>query len=175
MVIWITGISGAGKTTLTNALYRLLKPQLPQLVALDGDVIRSAFGGDLGFKEADRRLQIQRLQNLAKILSEQGLVVLVAALYSHPDLLKWNRENLSHYFEIYLDVTLDTVRKRDNKGLYARVARGEMADVVGIDIPWHAPASPDLVLTGDDAGPPNVLARRVVQSIPGLASVSASV
>ena len=75
MVIWLTGLSGSGKTTLCNSLWDLLKPDLPQLVLLDGDAIRSALGERLGYKEPDRVVQITRIQNLAKMLSDQGLVV----------------------------------------------------------------------------------------------------
>lgn len=169
MVIWITGLSGAGKTTLCAALYRLLKPRLPELVLLDGDAIRSAFGADLGYKEADRQVQVKRLQNLAKVLSDQGLVALVAVLYTHPVLLDWNRHNIRDYFEIYLEASLDTLRVRDSKGWYARVARGEIADVVGVDIPWHTPISPDLVINVDNPEPPEAMARRVARSVPRLA------
>ncbi|MBI4283287.1 MAG: adenylyl-sulfate kinase, partial [Chloroflexi bacterium] len=87
MVIWVTGLAGSGKTSLCNALYRLLKPQLPELALLDGDVIRAAFGNDLTYSEEDRVKQVKRLQNVAKVLSEQGLVVIVAVVYAHPDLL----------------------------------------------------------------------------------------
>ena len=144
MIIWITGISGAGKTTLCEALRRLLKPRLPELVLLDGDVIRDIFGNDLGFAEPDRMRQIRRIQSIALELDRQGLVVLVAALYAHPSLLEWNRQNFTAYFEIYLEASLPLVQARDPKGLYAKVKRGEMKEVVGLDIPWHSPTSPDL-------------------------------
>lgn len=169
MVIWITGLSGAGKTTLCAALYRLLKPRLPELVLLDGDAIRSAFGADLGYKEADRQVQVKRLQNLAKVLSDQGLVVLVAVLYAHPALLDWNRHNIRDYFEIYLKASLDTLRRRDSKGWYQKATRGEASNVVGIDIPWYAPPSPDLVVDVDHPESPEVLARRVAMSVSRLA------
>ena len=125
VVIWITGLSGAGKTSLCDALGRMLKPCLPQLVRIDGDAVRQLFGDALEHTEADRKVQIGRIQRLAKMLSEQGLVVLVAALYCHPDLLAWNRTNLTDYFEVYLDAPLDLVERRDNKGLYAGAAAGE--------------------------------------------------
>lgn len=170
MVIWITGISGSGKSTLCDALHAVLKPRIPELVILDGDVVREAFGGDLGYREEDRVVQITRLRGLARALSEQGLVVIVAALYAHPDLLDWNRENIPGYFEIYLDAPLSLVQARDPKGLYAKAAAGEMPDVVGIDIPWHAPARPDLRIdmTGNEA--PEALARRVIEAVPGLSA-----
>ena len=173
MVIWLTGLSGAGKTSLAEALCRLLKPRLPQLVVLDGDVIRAAFGNDLSYAEPDRETQIRRLQNMAKVLSDQGLVVIVAAVYSHPDLLAWNREHLCGYFEVHLDASLDTVRGRDRKGLYALAARGEATNVVGVDIPWRPPAAPDLVIHMDEPDPPTVLARYIAGEIPGLAAAMA--
>ncbi len=140
MVIWITGLSGVGKTTLATALYEAMKPGLPALVRIDGDEVRALFGNSLGFTESDRRLQIQRLQSLATMLDGQGLVVIVAALYAHPELLAWNRDHFSDYFEIYLEASMDLVRSRDSKGLYAKAQAGEMADVVGVDVPWAIPA-----------------------------------
>ena len=171
MIIWITGLSGSGKTTLGNALWKLLKPHVPELVLLDGDAIRAAFGHDLGYREEDRTIQIKRLQNIAKLLTEQGLIVIVTALYAHPELLRWNRQHLCNYFEVYLEVSLDTVYRRDSKGLYAGVATGEIKHVVGIDIPWHTPKSPDLVINTDYPEKPEVLAQQVVAAIPHLAQV----
>lgn len=167
MVIWITGLSGAGKTTLCDALVRLLKPRLPELVVVDGDAVRALFGHDLDFTEQSRMRQIQRIQALASELSRQGLVVLVAALYANPDLLAWNRANFDGYFEVYLNAPLDLVRSRDPKALYAKAARGEVKDMVGLDIPWHAPRAADLVL--DAAVPVDTLARRVATAVPRLA------
>lgn len=168
MVLWVTGLSGTGKTSLCSALYQLLKPRLPQLVVLDGDVVRSAFGNDLGYSETERIEQVKRLQRVAKILSDQALVVMVAVVYCHPDLLEWNRQNLQPYFEIYLKASLAAVSGRDVKGLYRKVQNGETAHVVGVDIPWYAPASPDLVFNMEDPEPPVVLARRVAAAVPWL-------
>lgn len=168
MVIWLTGLSGSGKSSLAAALYALIKPARPALVRLDGDEIRAAFGGDLGFKEADRFRQIQRIQRIARMLADQGLDVLVAALYTHPELLAWNRANLPGYFEVYLKAEIDFVTGRDTKGLYARARRGEISDVVGVDIPWHAPACPDLVIDAATAPPPEALARQVLEALPAM-------
>jgi len=165
VVIWITGISAAGKTTICDAIWAKIKPKLPHLTVLDGDVVRDVFGNDLGYKEESRVKQIQRIQSLAKMMSDQGLIVLVAALYSHPDLLRWNRENLTNYLEVYLDAPLDLVKSRDPKGLYAKVAAGEMKDVVGIDIPWHAPQSPDIKIDALTGESPDEVADKIIKSI----------
>ena len=166
MVIWITGLSGAGKTTICDAVRARLDNRLPHLVILDGDAIRDVFGNALGFKEKDRVVQINRLQRLAKMLSDQGLVVLVAALYSHPDLLAWNRANLNGYFEVYLDASIEDVRARDPKGLYGKAAAGQMLDVVGIDIDWRPPSSPDLVLDTSGREPVDVSVERLIRAVP---------
>ena len=166
MIIWITGLSGSGKTTLCTTLYERLKPVIPELVVLDGDVIRRAYGNDLTHSESDRVRQVHRLRNLAITLAEQDLVVLVGVLYANPDLLAWNRKNLPAYTEIYLDASLETVMARDNKGLYVAAQRGEMPDVVGLDIPWHAPRNPDLRLDVDAAESPERHADRVILAIP---------
>jgi adenylylsulfate kinase-like enzyme len=166
MVIWLTGLSGSGKTSLAAALYALLKPARPQIVRLDGDEIRAVFGGDLGYAERDRYRQIQRIQNLAKMLADQKFDVLVAALYAHPDLLAWNRAHLPGYFEVYLKAGVEFVSGRDPKALYARARRGEIADVVGVDIPWHAPAHADLVVEAATAPAPEAIARRILDALP---------
>ncbi len=151
MVIWITGLSGVGKTTLATALYEAMKPGLPALVRIDGDEVRALFGNSLSFAESDRRLQIQRIQSLAAMLDGQGLTVIVAALYAHPELLAWNRDHFSDYFEVYLEASLELVRSRDPKGLYAKADSGDMPDVVGLDVPWYAPDTPHMTVTaGDD-------------------------
>lgn len=170
MVIWITGISGAGKTTLCDALSRLVKPRLPELVVIDGDVVREIFGGGLGYSEPERVQQIKRIQRLAQELDRQGLVVLVAAVYSHADLLAWNRRNFRDYFEIYLDASLALVQKRDAKGLYRKAAEDQMPCVVGIDIPWNAPVSADFRIDADRAPDPENLAAAVAARVPRLAA-----
>ena len=165
MVIWLTGLSGAGKTTIANALVTLLKPTRPETVLIDGDVIRELFGAGLGFHEAARREQIGRIQQLSSWLAHQNLVVVVAALYSSPDILAWNRKNLPGYFEIYVDAPLELLRTRDSKGLYAGAAAGTIPNVVGIDIPWHPPAGADMVIDACELEPPADIAVRVLKQL----------
>ncbi|WP_370153359.1 adenylyl-sulfate kinase [Ferrovibrio sp.] len=170
MVLWLTGLSGAGKSTIAQAVHALAKPRMPGLVLIDGDVIRALFGAGLGYKEADRYQQIGRIQRLAGMLSGQDIRVIVAALYCHPDLMAWNRANLPGYFEVYVDAPLNLVRQRDVKGLYARALAGETSDVVGVDIPWHAPQAPDLIIDTANETPAQS-ARRLMQAVPWLAEL----
>lgn len=169
MVIWLTGMSGSGKTTLCTAMHAVLKPRLKQLVKLDGDEIRAAFGDDLTHAESDRVRQINRIQRIAKILADQGMVVLVAALYAHPELLAWNRKNLPGYFEVYLKATVGFLGTRDPKGLYRKAQNGELRDLVGVDIPWNEPQQPDLVIDAENSKLPDALALDVLARIPKIA------
>ena len=163
MVIWITGLSGAGKTTVCQAVEKVLRPCTPHLVVIDGDVIREMFGASLSYREEDRVIQINRLQKLAKFLSDQGQVVLVAALYAHQDLLQWNRDNMTPYCEVYLDAPLNLVKDRDAKGLYEKASNGEMEHVVGIDVPWNAPMTPDIHVDCTLGETPDEIARQIIE------------
>jgi len=173
MVIWITGLSGSGKTTLARALRDQIGGR-QAVVILDGDAVRAAFRDGLGYAEADRRVQIGRMAGLARLLADQGLTVVVAALYASDDLLAWNRANLPGYFEVHLDCPLDTLAGRDDKGLYARAIRGEAHDVVGVDIPWQPPRHPDLRFDMAAPRPPSELAREIVAALPARARLRAA-
>jgi adenylylsulfate kinase-like enzyme len=168
VVIWITGLSGAGKTTLSHAVRDLVKPRLPELVLVDGDAVRELFGQDLDYSEPSRVIQITRLRKLARFVADQGQVVIVAALYCHPDLLAENRRQLPGYVEVYLRTPFELLQTRDQKGLYSGALAGRVANVVGVDIPWHAPASPDFELDGGIGLPPALLAAELARRIPRL-------
>jgi adenylylsulfate kinase-like enzyme len=167
-VIWCVGLSGSGKSTLCAAIRSMTASVLPGLVLLDGDAVREAFGNDLGFAIADRRVQIGRLRGIAGLLAHQGLIVLVAAVYSEPDLLEANRQCLPGYFEVYLKSSMATLRRRDPKGIYGRAEAGSLAHVVGVDIPWHPPGRADLILDMDRPESPCALARRVIKAVPAI-------
>ena len=145
MVIWLCGLSGSGKTTIGSALFRMLKPLIPGLVIIDGDIIRDLFGNDLGFDLQSRLVQIGRIQRFVKFLNDQDLPVIVAALYSNDELLSRNRNLFKRYFEVYVKAPFEILEERDTKGLYKSIRLGEIVDVVGIDIAWSEPKHPDLV------------------------------
>lgn len=169
MVVWLTGLSGAGKSTVAQALFNLVKPVVPETMLIDGDVIRELFGASLGYHEAARHEHISRIQRLANGFARQDLMVIVAALYAHPELMRWNRANLPGYFEVYVDAPLSLLRARDSKGLYAGAAAGTIPNVVGVDIPWHTPERPDLVIDASRGEPPAEIALRIARRVPRLA------
>jgi len=146
MVVWLTGLSGSGKSTISDSLVPKLRVKIGPFVHIDGDVVREVFGNDLGYDIASREIQIGRIQSLAKIISDQDINVLVAALYSNPKILNWNRTHFKSYFEIYVDAPLEILVKRDTKGIYNKLLNGSQNNIVGFDLPWTPPQSPDLII-----------------------------
>jgi adenylylsulfate kinase-like enzyme len=165
MVIWLTGLSGAGKTTIANEVVRLIKPSLSCLVQIDGDVIRELFGAGLGFNIEARTIQIERIQRLALFLSRQDIPLIVSALYSNHELMRWNRTFLPNYYEVYVDTPLATVEERDTKGIYSKARAGSFPNVVGLDIPWEAPQNPDLTVNTVGTTPAEV-ASQIIEALP---------
>ena len=144
MIIWITGISGSGKTTIAQEIIKIYKEYLPNLINIDGDIVRHFFGKNLKYNEADRIEQIKRIQRICKFLEQQGLILIVSALYCNNNLMQWNRQNFLNYYEIFLDANLTLVKKRDPKNLYKKYQEGKEKNIVGIDIPWNPPQYCDL-------------------------------
>ena len=164
-VVWLLGLAGSGKTTLAEALRGVVAP-VATVAVLDCDGIRAAVDDDLGYSEADRRVQSARLGRIARLLAMQRIVVVVADSCSDPERLAWNRANLPGYKEVLLRASLETLARRDLKGVYARAKTGQRSNVVGVDIPWHEPASPDLTLNMESPEPPEVLALRIAVLMP---------
>src|ERR1700683_1640462 len=145
-VYWITGLSGAGKSTVGKELWRRLRAIGHAAVLLDGDTVREAIAEDLGHTAANRRQSAMRNARLCRLLSSQGIDVICPTISLFHDVQRWNRANIPGYCEIYLRVPMDELRRRDPKGIYAAAHRGELRDVVGLDVPAELPESPDLVL-----------------------------
>lgn len=113
---------------------------------LDGDIMRELFRNDVDHTIEGRRRNAERLSRLSKYLAEQGVDVVAAVLSIFPEWRSWNRANIPGYREVYLKASMDTLVRRETKGLYARALKGELKDVVGVDIPFPEPEAPDLVL-----------------------------
>lgn len=148
-VYWITGLSGAGKTTIGKLFYEKLKKQYPNTVFLDGDIMRKVFGNDLGYSEEDRRKCAMRYSRLCAMLQEQGLNVICCTISMFDSVRKWNRENIVNYKEIYVRVSMDTLKIRDQKGLYSGSAERKDREVVGIHMGMEEPKCPDIILDND--------------------------
>ncbi len=143
-VYFFTGLSGAGKTTLGTLFHAHLKARKPNVVRLDGDLIRPVFCEDVGYTPPDRIKTASRIFRVCKMLADQGIDVVVCSISMYAEVQRWNRENLENYREIYLKVTRETLLRRNQKGLYTAGR-----NVVGVDVPFDEPARPDLVLQND--------------------------
>src|SRR5215472_5533404 len=144
-VFWITGMSGTGKTTIGRELWLRLRASGRAAVFLDGDTLREVVSDDLGHTAEHRRLSAMRNGRLCQMLATQGLDVVCATISLFHGVQRWNRTNIPGYREIYLRVPLAELERRDPKGIYARAGRGELTDVVGVDVVAEAPEMPDLV------------------------------
>jgi adenylylsulfate kinase-like enzyme len=149
MVLWIIGLSGVGKTTLARQVVESMRRHRDNVVLLDGDVIRALFPAEVDHTVAGRRRNAERLSALSKFLSDQGIHVVAAVLSIFPDWQEWNRRELADYTEVYLKASVDTLARRDIKNLYGPARRGEIPNVVGIDIAFPEPARPDLVIDNE--------------------------
>ena len=147
MVIWITGLSGAGKTTIANELANQIRQTGQSCINLDGDKIRQALADPhIGHDPESRLICAMRICRLAKMLEGEKVWVIVATMSLFPEVFKWNRKNFNKYIEVYVKVDLEILKQRDSKGLYSRAEKGEASDVAGVHFPFQAPENPDLVL-----------------------------
>lgn len=149
MVIWMIGLSRAGKSTLSSLLYNDLKTRVDNLVLLDGDVIRELFGNDVDHSIEGRRKNAERISNLSSFLSKQNIHVIAAVLSIFPEWQAWNRENIEDYNEIYIKASIEVLERRDKNNLYSQARMGKIKNVVGVDIPFPEPKNPDLVISNN--------------------------
>ena len=149
--VWFTGLSGSGKSTVADAVATALLDEGRAVYVLDGDNVRHGLNADLGFSAADRAENVRRIGEVARLLADAGLVVLVPVV--SPYVADRDRVRAIHdaaglrFVEVFVDTPLATCEARDPKGLYARARAGTLTGMTGIDDPYEPPPSPDLHLT----------------------------
>jgi len=148
MVVWIIGLSGAGKSALAEKVVALVRQRIPNVALLDGDLVREALGHDLGHTAQDRKKNADRLCGLGKLLDDQGIHVVCAVLSLFPESREWNRKHLKNYYEVYVKTPLDSLARRDAKGLYQKALAGEI-ELPGVNMDFPEPERPDLAIHND--------------------------
>jgi bifunctional enzyme CysN/CysC len=165
-VVWFTGLSGAGKSTIANMVERRLHAIGRHTVMLDGDNVRHGLNRDLGFTEADRVENIRRVAEVSRLMTEAGLIVLVSFIspFRSERQLARDRMEGGEFLEVYVNTSIEEAEKRDPKGLYKKARAGQITHFTGIDSPYEPPENPDLVIDGS-ALTPEAAAEAVVAEL----------
>jgi len=146
-VIWLTGLSGSGKSTIANELEYKLNKMNYHTYLLDGDNIRSGLNSDLGFNETDRKENIRRISEVAKLFVDAGIITITAFISPFIEDRKRAKEIIGEDFiEVFVDTPLEECIKRDPKGLYKKALKGEIKNFTGIDSPYEKPINPDIYI-----------------------------
>lgn len=165
-VLWFTGLSGAGKSTIANLVEKRLHAQGHHTMILDGDNVRHGLNRDLGFSEADRVENIRRIAEVARLFVEAGLIVIVSFIspYRAERMLARDRVGSGEFLEIFVDTPVEECRRRDPKGLYQKADTGQIRNFTGVDAPYEEPLDPEIRLRTLESSP-DMLADEVVTSL----------
>ena len=172
-IVWLTGLSGAGKSTIANLVEQRLHAAGYHTMLLDGDNLRHGLNRDLGFIEADRAENIRRVGEAAKLMTEAGLIVLCAFISPYRAEREMVRRLVPNgdFIEVFVDTALEECVQRDPKGLYAKASEGRMKNLTGVDAPYEAPEHPEvhLITAGQEA---KQLAERVLKALTKIGIIS---
>ena len=142
VTVWFTGLSGAGKTTISKAFAEKLRLHGCKLEILDGDVVRENLTKGLGFSKADRDENIRRIGFVSHLLTRNGVIVLVSAISPYSEIREEVKQKIGDFVEVYVNAPLAVCEERDVKGLYKRARAGEIKNFTGIDDPYEPPLNP---------------------------------
>ena len=152
--LWFTGLSGAGKTTITNELVKELRARGSRLEVLDGGIVRENLSKGLGFSKEDRDTNIRRIAFVADLLSRNGVPVITAAISPYAEIRDEAHELMGDRFiEVYVKASVDTCAERDVKGLYKKAFAGEIKEFTGVSDPYEPPESPEIVCETEQETP----------------------
>jgi adenylylsulfate kinase len=160
--LWFTGLSGAGKTTISEIVEKELRERFGKVEVLDGDIVRTNLSKGLGFSREDRDTNILRIGFVAQLLTRNGVGVIVSAISPFKEAREEVRRNIGEGFiEVYVDAPLEVCAERDVKGLYKKAFAGEIGQFTGVSDPYEPPAAPELHIKTDEEEPQES-ARRVI-------------
>ncbi|MEM7734666.1 MAG: adenylyl-sulfate kinase [Deinococcota bacterium] len=149
VTLWFTGLSGAGKTTISQAVADEIQARGRNVEILDGDIVRQNLSKGLGFSKEDRDTNVRRIGFVANLLSRNGVVAITAAISPYAAIRDEIRGQATHFIEVYVKAPLEVCESRDVKGLYAKARAGEIKGFTGIDDPYEAPENPEVVCETD--------------------------
>jgi len=144
--IWLTGLPSAGKTTIAKELIPRLRDRGWPVELLDGDAVRQGLSADLGFDRLSRETHARRVTFVAKLLARNGAIPIVALISPYRSSRSRARQEIGRYVELYVNTPIEVCQKRDVKGLYRKALAGEIKEMTGVDDPYEAPESPDVVV-----------------------------
>ncbi len=145
-VIWITGLPGSGKSTIATKLGSMLRQQGLKIEILDGDEVRRNLSPDLGFSKADRETHASRVVYVSKLLSRNGVAVIVALISPFRKFRESAREKIGSFVEVYTKCSVEICIQRDPKGLYKKALAGEITDLTGVQDPYEEPSNPEILI-----------------------------
>ena len=167
-VIWITGLSGAGKTTLAKKIGNNLKKIGVPNILIDGDVMRNIISvnkNNESFTNESRKEMAFKYSQISSELASQGFCVITSVIGMFEDIYTWNRKNLPGYFEVFLDIPLQILKKRDNKGIYKKFAMGKIQNVAGLDLEVQKPAKPNLHIKENNKVDITIINNHVIETM----------
>ncbi len=164
-VYWITGLAGAGKTTMAGLLVAHLQAKGVPTILLDGDAVREVLGGTAGHTPAERLVLAGRYGAMCRLISCQGISVVCATISMFHEVRRRNRETIDKYCEIYLQVSLEELTRRDQKGLYRDAQAGRIDNVLGVNATFEEPDNSDIILVNNGQLSPETMLKEMLEKI----------
>ena len=162
--LWFTGLSGSGKTTISEIVEHELRERERHVEVLDGDIVRTNLSKGLTFSRDDRNINVLRIGFVANLLTRNGVGVIVSAISPYKEARDQVRRRIVDFVEVFVDAPLEVCAERDVKGLYKKAFAGEIEQFTGVSDPYEPPNAPDLILKTDEEAP-DESARRVIEKL----------
>lgn len=157
--LWFTGLSGAGKTTISSLVVEELRQRGRKVESLDGDVVRTHLSKGLGFSKEDRDINIKRIAFVCELLTRNDVIAIAAAISPYRETRDYARNTIGNFIEVFINCPIDVCVERDTKGLYKKAIAGEITSFTGISDPYEEPLSPEITINTHEESPEESAAR----------------